>query len=318
MDAPAGEVRARRRRGVVAVLAAAALVVAAVSLPLLALSLAVLCVLLPPRRWWTLLPALAWLGVSLAQIPAGGVLASTVVGWTVALAGAFAGLSALRPAWPATSRALAALGGSAAGVGAWLAASGGWARLDREAGEQIGGLAAAWREQVAAQAPDPAVEAALRSGAEHAAEWTVSLLPAGMALQLLLSLLLAWWVFVRFGARGERWSAPARLREFRFNDQLVWVLIAGLALLLLPAGPATARAGANLVLFMGVLYVLRGIAVFLFLAAGRGSLLLVALGVAAALLVPPVVLVPLLAAMVVGVGDTWLDIRRRVAVTSAA
>lgn len=295
-----------------ALLGAAALAVAVASLPLLALTLAVLCILLPPRRWPTLLPALLWVGLTLVQLPAAGLLLSTLLVGMAGLATAFALLSARRPEWPVFSRALAALGGALSGAGLWLAASGGWGALDRAVRAQLGVFAERWEEQLASA--DPQVREALEGGLAQLVDRTAAIFPAMLALQMLLAVVLAWWLFVRLAARGERWRAPGALRDFRFNDQLVWVLLVGMLLVVLPLGAPAPRVGANLLLFMGVLYAVRGIAIFLFMADGRGGFLFVALGVLATLLVPPVLLVPLC----VGLGDTWLDIRRRRALATPA
>jgi hypothetical protein len=96
------------------------------------------------------------------------------------------------------------------------------------------------------------------------------------------------------------------LKEFRFNDQMVWVLILGITALLLSSG-AVERAGANAVVFVGALYALRGAGVVLFLTGGVslfGGLLF---------LVGFIVLAPFvtLGAMFIGLGDTWFDLRGR-------
>ena len=70
------------------------------------------------------------------------------------------------------------------------------------------------------------------------------------------------------------------------------------------------RAGWNALFFMGSLYALRGVAVFLFLVSGAPTILSVIFGVLAALFLYPLVLT---AALLVGLGDTWLDVRSRVA-----
>jgi hypothetical protein len=61
------------------------------------------------------------------------------------------------------------------------------------------------------------------------------------------------------------------------------------------------------VVFMGALYALRGVAVVLFLAGGVSLLggIFLALGL---LLVAPVLMT---GAFVIGLGDTWLDLRAR-------
>ncbi|MDQ3389164.1 MAG: hypothetical protein M3483_06635, partial [Gemmatimonadota bacterium] len=117
--------------------------------------------------------------------------------WTVGLAGGFALLSTLRPAWSATSRALAALGGSAAALVAVTVASGGMGRLDGEARAQFGALVTAWQKQVSERLPDAGTAESLRAAGERTVEQGIAVLPAVLALQLLLSLALAWWIFVR-------------------------------------------------------------------------------------------------------------------------
>jgi hypothetical protein len=96
------------------------------------------------------------------------------------------------------------------------------------------------------------------------------------------------------------------LKEFRFNDQLVWILILGLLAVLGSSG-LIARFGTNAVVFMGTLYALRGVAVVLFLTGGfslfGGILLLVGF-----FLVAPFFL---FGAFIIGLGDTWLDLRTR-------
>jgi hypothetical protein len=113
-------------------------------------------------------------------------------------------------------------------------------------------------------------------------------------------------------------SGLGPFREFRFHDQLVWVLILGLLLFLGSfgfldrLGPGLERLGTNTVVFMGALYALRGAAVVLFMAGGVslfGGLLLL-LGF---FFVWPLLLA---AAFVMGLGDTWLDLRTRGALSS--
>ena len=59
---------------------------------------------------------------------------------------------------------------------------------------------------------------------------------------------------------------------------------------------------------MGGLYALRGLAVFVFLVGGAPTLFTVIFGVLAAIFLYPLVLT---AAVLVGLGDTWLDVRAR-------
>lgn len=99
---------------------------------------------------------------------------------------------------------------------------------------------------------------------------------------------------------------PQWFRTFRFSDQVVWLLVLALALTLGgPEGWLGVVAG-NLLVFVAGLYAARGLAIIRWITAtlpiGWTLLLLV--------LVP--FLLPLLvAAAVIGVADTWLDLRRR-------
>ena len=132
-----------------------------------------------------------------------------------------------------------------------------------------------------------------------------SLFPSLAALQALVALALAWALYHRLG-RARIGPPLASIRDFRFNDLLVWGVVGGLALLLLP-GVAIIRAiGANVLLFFGALYAVRGVGVFMWMASpGRmatGALVVLALLFWNVLGVM---------ALGLGVGDTWLDWRNR-------
>ncbi len=102
------------------------------------------------------------------------------------------------------------------------------------------------------------------------------------------------------------------MRQFRFSDHLAWLLVLGLALLVLPVGVWAARTGGNVVAVMGGLYVLRGAAVLVWLGTSVvSSTWSIALWTVAALLFYPVTLGT---AFVMGLSDTWLDLRRRLRV----
>lgn len=137
------------------------------------------------------------------------------------------------------------------------------------------------------------------------AERSPALFPALLALETLAALGLAWALYHRVGR--ARIGAPlARLREFRFNDQFIWGLVGGLALLVVPGlGPAK-DLGANLLVFFGALYALRGAGVALFLLAPGRVMTVVLVSVSVLFAgAAGVIFVGL------GLGDTWLDWRRR-------
>jgi hypothetical protein len=128
-----------------------------------------------------------------------------------------------------------------------------------------------------------------------------SLLPALLALESLAALALGWGLYRRLSP-VQIGPPLSPLTEFRFNDQLVWGLAVGGTLCLLPAFEGGRNAGYNLLLFFGTLYLVRGIGVLAWIARGRYAFIVI-LG-----LIPQVFLIVTLA---LGLGDTWLDLRRR-------
>jgi hypothetical protein len=144
----------------------------------------------------------------------------------------------------------------------------------------------------------------------------VGLFPSLLLLESLVALALAWATFHRLSR--TRLGAPlGPLKDFRFNDQLVWGLIAGLAIVFVPALDFLGGTGRNLLVFFGALYAIRGFGVLSwFLAPGA---LAAALFVGFAMLWWPVLnavavlgfVFLALAAFGLGLGDTWADWRRR-------
>jgi hypothetical protein len=147
-------------------------------------------------------------------------------------------------------------------------------------------------------------------------ETGMDLFPSLLFLESLIAMALAWTTFHRVSR--TRLGAPlGPLKDFRFNDQLVWGLIAGLAIVFLPALDFIEGAGRNLLVFFGALYAIRGFGVLSwFLAPG---VLAATLMVGFAMLWWPVLSVVAisgfvlltLAAFGLGLGDTWADWRRR-------
>lgn len=107
-------------------------------------------------------------------------------------------------------------------------------------------------------------------------------------------------------------AAVSPLREFRFGDHLAWILVAGLLLLIVPVDGWARRVGGNAIAFMGGLYILRGAGVLVWLGASViSSGWTIALWSVAAILFYPVTLGT---AFVLGLSDTWLDLRTRLGV----
>jgi hypothetical protein len=140
--------------------------------------------------------------------------------------------------------------------------------------------------------------------------------PSLLALESLLALALAWALYHRLSR--ARIGVPLRpLREFRFNDQLVWGLIVGLTIAFLPTLQGLRGVGRNLLVFFYALYAIRGLGVLAWLLAPGA--LIATITVAFAMLWLPFIkyaalfalMLLLVAAFVLGLGDTWADWRRR-------
>jgi hypothetical protein len=284
---------------------------------LIVVPLALLLLSAPPPR-----PALIAIVIALAGVlligGAGGTLWYAERGWSLMAAGWFVVVVALWPGASFTHRALLAVGGTAASALVLLAVRATvWAELDwavaerlRESSGRLAALGTGGAGPAALRVPD--MSALLYRWSELNA-W---LFPALLALSTVGGFGLAWWAYRRIGFREP---APlGRLREFRFRAELAWVVVAGAALVVLARGewwwpglgvPADAavRTGANLLVFMGALYVLRGVAVLVTMAAGWGTLSLILAAVMVVVLYPLV----LATALLVGLTDTWVDLRGR-------
>jgi len=97
-----------------------------------------------------------------------------------------------------------------------------------------------------------------------------------------------------------------RLADFRFNDHLVWGAVVTLASFLLPLPDPWADLVLNLLVIWTGLYVARGSAIILTASRRWPTGLTVALFLGAVLLLPYV----LSGLLILGLADTWIDIRR--------
>ena len=136
------------------------------------------------------------------------------------------------------------------------------------------------------------------------------LAPALLGLESLLALGLGWAAYHRM-SRVRIGPPLAALRDVRFNDQLVWGLVVGATLLLLPTLSEWRALGANIICFFGTLYALRGTGVLTWWIPDRWAALApLTLVVLVPLLGPIAVLtLVLLATFALGLGDTWRDFR---------
>lgn len=227
--------------------------------------------------------------------------------WALLLAGWFVGATRIAPHSRLSVRTMAAVGGSVAVAAVFmLVRSGAWEVLDWVVSDSLQrGVAMtldAWSLVMAGRPVSPALASAMYDWVEAQG----AVFPALLAVASMAALAVAWWIFVRISGGGDQ--AIGSVSDFRFNDHLVWLLIGGLLLVVIRWGDAVTRVGANAVVFMSALYALRGAGVVMFLSGGLSLLgyLLFAVGLVVAF---PFVLAVI---VLIGVGDTWLDLRARV------
>lgn len=230
--------------------------------------------------------------------------------WALLVGGWFVGITLAAPAWRLSDRLLASVGGALAVSGGVLALrGGGWETVDFAVADGIlGGVTTA--VQAISLVRGEALSPALVSALQETARAQIVVFPAMLAVASMAGVGVAWWLYHRLRGEGDQALGP--VRGFRFNDHMVWVMIGGLLLLVLRWGDALARVGSNAVVFMGALYALRGAAVFMFISGGLSLFGYVMLAVGLVLAAPVVVGI----LMMVGIGDTWLDVRGKLRETT--
>lgn len=224
-------------------------------------------------------------------------------GWALLLGGGFVAASVMSEEAGVLTRSVAALGVALAALAVTgLVRPGLVAELDWWIERELSSAALAasgWLEALGA-------ENAGGVSVQQVMAWQGLLYPAFLGFASLAALAVAWFVERTLAGRRELLGP---FREFRFADGLMWIAIGGLALLLVPAGEAVSRLAQNALVFMGGLYVVRGTAVLFWLGSTlAGSGWTAALWLAAGLLLYPVALV---LALMLGVSDTWVDVRHR-------
>ncbi|HEX9703651.1 MAG TPA: DUF2232 domain-containing protein [Gemmatimonadales bacterium] len=257
-----------------------------------------------PLEWWAAGLA-ASASLALILLPNRGLLSATVGAYAVLVTAAFVLVTLY---WPGRflARALraTALAGIATTALAWALVGGGfWAGLHREASRAANLEAQRLlgdRIEVLAML-DPLIRLAS------------DMLPALLVLQTLAGLALAWQWHQRVSTKplGEPLGA---FRELRFSDHWVWGVVAAVAVWVAPWLAGLQTAALNLAVVTGALYLLRGAAIVAafaeILGVSTGALVLGA-AVTTVLTVPLLVLVPGL--WTLGLTDTWLEFRRRLA-----
>ncbi len=254
----------------------------------------------------------AWSAWWVAQ--PGGLGTRFVAAFGLALSGAAMVSLGLFPARP-FRQAWVALALATAVTAGWCLVFGiGWGHLTSAAASALGDAFRAQADAITALGGSAGDEtaAALRQMAGQARA-VVAYLPAALAISALAGLALAW--------RGQQWIAPAPLggpprpfAAFTFSDQAVWAVVLPVAALVIPGTGAVPglRVGAANVLAVAVAcYAVRGLAV-LRAGAGAGRVPAASIALFAALVL---FMFPFVASglTVMGLADTWLDFRRRLA-----
>ena len=284
--------------------------------------------------WWAggrLLLAALWVGLAgwvLLQPTVPSSFYNLVRGWSLLLAGAFGLVCLLGPQRPFFSRALATL---ALALGIVLAMSL-WgplttvrarqaveAEFERRNAESMAMFRQALRKHPEVFEKMPQMSTLVEDFEKQLRQTSISgvhLFPALLLLESLAAITLAWATYHRLSR--TRLGAPlAQIKSFRFNDQLVWGLIAGITIIIVPALSFLSGAGRNLLVFFGALYAVRGFGVLSWFFAPGALTITLLLGFVM-LLLPVLNMVALLgftllalAAFGLGLGDTWADWRRR-------
>jgi hypothetical protein len=282
--------------------------------------------------WWSggrLLTALAWVAVAVWVLvlftSAAGSYGYLACGWVVLLSATFTILviftrnSADGGTRAFSSHAFAAIGiALLLSAGATLATKQGAASVAQmvstEAAKRSEQSLAEWRQTTGTKEwtdffagnPDAkTIVSGLETQIESAPSVATTLFPSMLALESFLALAIGWAVYHRIG-RARIGPPLAALKDFRFSDHFVWGLVVGLTLIVLPGLGATSALGANLLVFFGAMYALRGVGVGLwFLSPGRVFMVF---------LIVFAVVFPLVLGVLgvgLGVGDTWLNWRAR-------
>jgi predicted membrane protein DUF2232 len=260
------------------------------------------------REWLWLLVAATWTAIWLNQ--AGGLAAQFARADAVLLTGTFLALTVWRPSGR-FSRALAATALAGVALAVWMSHLGvEWSEIRRAVEHDL------WtynRELITRLG-----EAASSSGAQGLLDEMSSMVrtigvfyPALLTIASLAGLRLAWSWHHRI-ARRPLGAPPPAFSAFEFSDQLVWGWVVGLGLCLLPLPEVWRAIGANLLMVWASLYAVRGLAIFTAGSKRVPGVVIATITVIAMFLLPFVVG----GLTLLGLADTWLDFRRRLAAST--
>jgi hypothetical protein len=260
------------------------------------------------REWLWLLGAATLSAIWLNQ--PGGLAGQFARAAAVLLTGTFLALTVWRPSGQ-FSRVVgaAALAGVALLVWMWHLGIG-WAEVQRAVEHDLWTYNREFIERLGQAIPGTSTSRLMDEMA--ATVRTISAFyPALLALASMAGVRLAWSWHHRI-ARRPIGPPPAGFTAFQFSDQLVWGWVIGLGLCLFPLPEVWRGVGANLLLVSAALYAMRGLAVFSAGSKRVPGIVLATLSVVALFLFPFV----LSGLTLLGLADTWLDFRRRLAASA--
>ncbi len=257
------------------------------------------------REWMWIAAAGLWLSLSIAQ-PAGLAL-QTDYAWSLIVTAGFVVLML----YGRTRVVTGALGAAVVALGMftlWMDYLGtGWPELQIAAahrGWEACRALMAWGQTLA-----PDRQADVRSTVDTLSALVAlgsQLLPALLVLKVLPGLAIAWGWYQRLARRPA--GAPVEpFAEFRFSDQLVWLVVLCVAGMMIPVPSEFQDLLANVIVAVGGLYVARGAAITWGSISTFPTFVLVIVGLGVLFIMP----VALGGWFALGLADTWVDFRRR-------
>ncbi len=129
--------------------------------------------------------------------------------------------------------------------------------------------------------------------------------PALLFLSAMIGAWLAWIWYYRV-AHAPAGRPPRPFRDFTFNDHYIWAVVVAGAVALLGRAPTMQLASYNALLVLFVWYCARGLAIVLTMLHAAPLLLKATLFIIGLVVLP-------FGCVALGLADTWLDFRRRMA-----
>jgi len=244
-------------------------------------------------------------GIALLPLVALGLWLAPILTF-FALGASFFGVWTLRENFFSTVTSSALVGSLAAAaltvILIWATGGEGWQKIE----ENAAAVQERWQQMATSE------ETADLDRLEAWERWNrmaVRLLPGQFMMMMIISFFLTVIIYRRYGETDHPLSLGcSHFYQYRFEDNWIWMVILGLVLVLLfTSNEVLVRLALNILFVMGILYVIRGLAVmFYFIAMRNGGIILRVLLVA--LCLTPMILFHLL----FGLLDTWLDFRKTV------